>query len=112
MITSLPTILGLSFDNIDAKITGLKERGFKDPVKKITSSSVILGLSFDNIDRKIRFVRRIDYKQFPELIAYCPILLGLSIKRYFFVARTLRNHKGEITFSLIDRTQRLMPKGD
>lgn len=112
MITSLPVILGYSFDNIDAKIVGLKERGFKDPVKMITSMPANLDCSFDNIDRKIRFARRIGYTKFPELIACHPILLGLSIKRYFFVARTLREHKGEITFSLINRTQKLTPKGD
>ena len=53
MIASLPAILGLAFDNIDAKIAGLKERGFTDPQKMIASLPAILGLAFDNIDAKI-----------------------------------------------------------
>ena len=53
MIASSPAILGLAFDNIDAKIAGLKERGFTDPQKMIASLPAILGLAFDNIDAKI-----------------------------------------------------------
>lgn len=111
LIASLPMILGISIDNIDRKIQGLRDQGFNNPVKLLTTAPSIFCYSFDNIDRKIRFAKRIGYKKFIELIVYRPSLLGLSIKRYFFVARTLCGHKKEeITFSLIKRTQELMPK--
>ena len=41
-------------DSIDRKISGLRERGFSNPVKMIKILPSILGLLFDNIDRKIK----------------------------------------------------------
>ena len=89
MITSLPAILGYSFDNIDEKIAGLTERGFKDPQKMITSLPAILGLSFDNIDRKLRLCRRLKV-DVDAFIAYTVVFIGMSPKRYIPIARKLQ----------------------
>ncbi len=111
MITTLPAVLGYSFESIDRKIEGLRARGFKDPVKMILSPANILGYSFKNIDRKMRFARRVGYDPFTQLIEYCPMLIGLSLKRYFFVVRMLQGKaQEEITFSCIVRTSRLYKK--
>jgi hypothetical protein len=44
-------------DNPKAKIDGLRDRGFENPVKLITTSPPILGLAFENIDAKIEGLR-------------------------------------------------------
>jgi len=80
MITSLPAILGLSFENIDEKIRGLTERGFKDPQKMITSSPAILGYSFENIDEKIRGFTERGFKDPQKMITSLPAILGLSFE--------------------------------
>ena len=112
IIISNPEILGRKTGSVKKMIEHLRRRGFDNPVRILDSCPGIFCLSFNNIDRKIRFARRIGYSRFCELIAYHPMLLDLSIKRYFFVARTLKNHKGEIAFSLIYQTQKLMSKGE
>ena len=80
----------------DAKIEGLRERGFTNPVKLITSMSSILGLSFENIDWKLWLCRRlhIDSKEF---IAYSVIFVTMSAKNYVPIARKLRADKKEPT---------------
>jgi len=78
MITSLPTILGYSFDNIDAKIAGLTARGFKDPQKMITSFPSTLGLSFDNIDEKITGLTARGFKDPQKMITASPPILSYS----------------------------------
>ena len=91
MITSLPTILGYSFDNIDEKIQGLTARGFSDPQKMITSLPTILGYSFENIDRKIRHARRLGVDVY-TYAAYTPVFCGMSVKNYVPIARYCRDH--------------------
>ncbi len=80
LITSLPAILGLSFENIGTKIAGLLERGFKDPQKLITSLPAILGLSFENIDTKIAGLIERGFKDPQKLITSSPAILGLSFE--------------------------------
>ena len=83
-------ILGYGFDNIDAKIAGLKERGFDNPTKLITSSPTILGLAFDNIDAKIRLLYLLHgdrTKAISELQTF-PSLLGYKWRRLLFAVRT------------------------
>ena len=80
LITSLPAILGLSFENIDTKIAGLIERGFKDPQKLITSLPAILGYSFENIDTKIAGLIERGFKDPQKLITSSPAILGLSFE--------------------------------
>ena len=96
MITSLPAILSLSFDNIDEKIAGLTERGFKDPQKMITSLPAILSLSFDNIDRKLLLCRRLKV-DVDAFIAYTIVFIGMSPKHYIPIAKKLRETGKEAT---------------
>jgi len=75
---------------IDAKIEGLKQRGFDNPTKLITSSPAILGYAFENIDRKIRllyFLHGNRAKAIRELEAF-PALLGYKWRRLLFAVRT------------------------
>ena len=78
MITTMPTILGLSFDNIDGKIAGLTERGFGNSVKMITTQPAILGLAFDNIDRKIAGLTERGFGNPVKMITSMPSILGYS----------------------------------
>ena len=70
----------MAFDNIDAKIAGLKERGFTDPQKMIASLPAILGLakkkSFDNIDAKIAGLKERGFTDPQKMIASSPAILG------------------------------------
>ena len=96
MIASSPAILGLAFDNIDAKIAGLKERGFTDPQKMIASSPAILGYGFDNIDAKIALINRLaeHYKleiSAPELMGQENALFSSKIDKLWVLARVARN---------------------
>ena len=78
-----------AFENIDAKIAGLRDRGFDNPHKLITSLPAILGLAFDNIDRKIRLLYLLHgdrAKAISELQAL-PNLLGYKWRRLLFAVR-------------------------
>ena len=86
LITSLPSILGLAFENIDAKLAGLLARGFTDPVKLITSSPSILGYAFENIDAKLAFGRHMGVDVIP-LIESFPPFLSYNLKRIALCTR-------------------------
>ena len=73
---------------IDAKLSGLRDRGFADPVKMIVSSPAILGLAFENIDAKLRYGSRLKIDAV-LLIERWPQLLGYSLKRIHFCARVV-----------------------
>jgi len=96
MITSLPSILGYSFENIDEKIRGLTDRGFKDPQKMITSSPSILGLSFENIDEKIRGLTDRGFKDPQKMITSLPSILGYSFENIDEKIRLTRRLKAKI----------------
>ena len=67
-------------ENIDRKIAGLKERGFKNPIRVITSLPTILGLAFENIDSKIYGLRERGFKNPIKMIASSPSILGLTFE--------------------------------
>jgi hypothetical protein len=78
-----------SLENIDAKIEGLRQRGFENPIKLVTTSPSIPGLSFENIDRKIRLLYLLHgdrKKAISELEAFPP-LLGHKWRGLLFAVR-------------------------
>ena len=80
----------ISSGSNDAKIEGLKQRGFENPHKLITSLPAILGYGFENIDRKIRLLYLLHgdrTKAISELAAFPP-LLGYKWRRLLFAVRT------------------------
>lgn len=52
IIREFPDLLGLSFENIDAKIDNLRLLGFKDPNKYVRSNPRVLGLSIESLSKK------------------------------------------------------------
>ena len=82
-------------ENIDSKIAGLKERGFKDPVKMIVSSPSILGYAFENIDSKIKYLKRVGVLcgiNSTNVIENIPVILGCSIKKVKLTVGILFKH--------------------
>jgi len=67
-------------ENIDAKIEGLKQRGFSDPQKMITSDPKILGLGFENIDAKIEGLKQRGFSDPQKMITSLPQILGLGFE--------------------------------
>ena len=65
-------------DAIQNKIKGLKERGFKDPVKMITTSPEVLNLGWENIDGKIKELKERGFKDPVKMITARPQVLGLG----------------------------------
>ncbi len=63
---------------IDKRITGLKERGFKDPVKLITKLPVVLSLTLSNIDEKITGLKERGFKDPVKLITSHPSILNYT----------------------------------
>ena len=63
---------------IDAKLSGLRERGFADPVKMIASSPAILGYAFDNIDAKLSGLRERGFADPVKMITSLPAILGYA----------------------------------
>ena len=82
-------------EKIDAKIEGLKQRGFSDPQKMITSLPQILGYGFENIDEKIEYLNRVirTYK-LPlspiSLIENIVPILGTKMEKLKVLTRVLR----------------------
>ena len=74
----------------DAKINGLRKRGFANPQKLITSLPQILGLSFDNIDAKIKKARRLGVTDVFEFIDVTIVFVGMSAKHYVPLIRACR----------------------
>jgi len=66
--------------NLVQKIQGLKDRGFKDPLKMITSLPPILGLTFENIDRKIQGLKDRGFKDPLKMITSLPSILGFTFE--------------------------------
>jgi hypothetical protein len=60
------------YDNPKAKIDGLRERGFDNPVKLITSMPPILGLAFENIDAKLEGLKQRGFDNPTKLITTSP----------------------------------------
>ncbi|RJQ24769.1 hypothetical protein C4577_07095 [Candidatus Parcubacteria bacterium] len=80
MIESLPTILGYAFENIDAKIAGLGERGFSNPHKMIETSPAILGYAFENIDAKLAGLGERGFGNPKKMIESLPAILNYTFK--------------------------------
>src|SRR5262245_25621352 len=66
------------YENPKAKVDGLRERGFQNPIKLITTAPAILGYSFDNIDVKIEGLRQRGFENSIKLITTQPQILGLG----------------------------------
>jgi hypothetical protein len=63
-------------ESIRNKIEGLKERGFKDPVKMITTFLPVLGYGFENIDIKIEGLKERGFKDPVKMITTLPPVLS------------------------------------
>jgi len=63
-------------DNVQEKMKGLKERGFKDPVKMITKLPTVLNLGWENIDGKIEGLKERGFKDPVKMITSLPTVLG------------------------------------
>ena len=68
------------FENPRAKIAGLRQRGFENPVKLITTLPAILSYGFENIDAKIEGLRERGFENPLELITTQPAVLGLGFE--------------------------------
>jgi hypothetical protein len=89
--------LGYAFENIDAKLAGLEERGFANPVKLVTTSPAILGLAFKNIDRRMRYLCRLfGAEKCRELLGRYVVLWSTKPEKLMTVARALYIRTGKI----------------
>lgn len=69
---------GIAPEVVDAKLAGLKERGFNNPRKMIESSPSILGLALDNIDAKLAGLEKRNFKNPHKMIESFPNVLSYS----------------------------------
>jgi mTERF protein len=89
MVTSLPTILGYSLENIRGKIAGLHKLDFADPVKMITSFPPILGYSIGNIRDKLADLRELGFADPVKVVMAKPAILGHSRERVLLCGRII-----------------------
>ncbi|MBI2051294.1 hypothetical protein HYT33_00875, partial [Candidatus Roizmanbacteria bacterium] len=75
-----PPILGYAFENIDAKLEGLQQRGFRNPTKMVESSPTILGYAFENIDQKLEGLQERGFSNPRKMIESSPTILGLAFE--------------------------------
>ena len=77
--------------SIDAKLKGLRDRGFADPVKMIASSPAILGYAFENIDAKLKGLRDRGFADPVKMIVTLPAILGLAFENIDAKLKGLRD---------------------
>ena len=84
-------------EKIDAKIEGLKQRGFSDPQKMITSDPQILDLGFENIDAKIEGLKQRGFSDPQKMITSSPEILGYGFEnideKIEYLNRVIRTYK-------------------
>jgi hypothetical protein len=108
MIKRFYSIVGHSFENIDAKILGLEERGCEDPIKMIGSSPSVIGYSFENIDKKISGLKKRHFNNPIKMIGSSPEILGLSFENIDKKISGLKKRHFNNPIKMIEPSPRLL----
>lgn len=80
-IANPPSTLGHNTDEVDQKITDLKNRGFSNPKEMIRDFLPVLDYDSDNIDQKINDLKKLGFINPQKMIEDNPRILSYSLKK-------------------------------
>jgi mTERF len=99
------------YENPKAKIEGLRQRGFDNPVKLITTLPAILGLAFENVDNKIEGLRQRGFDNPHKLITSSPAILGYGFENIDAKIEGLRQRGFDNPHKLITSSPQILGYG-
>jgi hypothetical protein len=108
LIEKYPSILGLSPENIQNKLTELRGNGFKDPITLIEKLPSILGLSPENIQNKLTELRGNGFKDPITLIEKAPQILSFSPENIQNKLTELRGNGFKDPITLIEKVPSIL----